>query len=101
MSLICVQIKFLVTMCGETDGEIILKGELAAGHGTDFCRQKSTLLGEVPKSSSLPSLIVHKSGSTKILPFEFRALEVCLESACKRLESEVYPSNCHSWTIFR
>nr|CAD1817990.1 unnamed protein product [Ananas comosus var. bracteatus] len=63
-------------------------GELPAGHGTDFCRQKSTLPGEVPKSSSLPSLIVHKSGSTKILPFEFRALEVCLESACRRLESE-------------
>ena len=25
----------------------------------------------------------------KILPFEFKALEVCLESACRCLESEV------------
>lgn len=30
-----------------------------------------------------------RSGSTKVLPFEFRALEVCLESACKSLEWEV------------
>jgi hypothetical protein len=31
----------------------------------------------------------------KVLPFEFRALEVCLESACRCLEAEVLskPSN--------
>uniref|UniRef100_A0A1D1XTU8 Magnesium transporter n=1 Tax=Anthurium amnicola TaxID=1678845 RepID=A0A1D1XTU8_9ARAE len=29
-----------------------------------------------------------KGGSTKALPFEFRALEVCLDSACRCLEAE-------------
>lgn len=28
-------------------------------------------------------------GGGKVLPFEFRALEVCLEYACKSLEHEV------------
>lgn len=31
-----------------------------------------------------------RRGNSKPLPFEFRALEICLESVCKSLESEVY-----------
>jgi hypothetical protein len=34
-------------------------------------------------------LTAAKDGNTKVLPFEFRALEVCLESACRSLEEEV------------
>ncbi|XP_020674606.2 magnesium transporter MRS2-F [Dendrobium catenatum] len=30
----------------------------------------------------------YNNGGTNVLPFEFRALEVCLESACRLLESE-------------
>lgn len=32
--------------------------------------------------------ILTKSSGPKVLPFEFKALEVCLESSCKRLETE-------------
>uniref|UniRef100_A0A453G8N9 Magnesium transporter n=1 Tax=Aegilops tauschii subsp. strangulata TaxID=200361 RepID=A0A453G8N9_AEGTS len=32
--------------------------------------------------------VIRDYGSTKVLPFEFRALEVCLESACRSLEEE-------------
>ncbi|KAG8054618.1 hypothetical protein GUJ93_ZPchr0001g31048 [Zizania palustris] len=35
-----------------------------------------------------PRLALCRVGSTKIVPFEFKALEVCLEHACKYLESE-------------
>ncbi|KAL5228648.1 hypothetical protein ABZP36_016913 [Zizania latifolia] len=35
-----------------------------------------------------PRLALCRAGSTKILPFEFKVLEVCLEHACKYLESE-------------
>lgn len=45
--------------------------------------------GEIPRGSSKPALNLCKEGITKVLPFEFRALEVCLESACRCLESEV------------
>jgi len=43
--------------------------------------------GEVGKDGGVspPS-----SGGGKVLPFEFRALEVCLEYACKSLEHEVH-----------
>ncbi|KAK9150757.1 hypothetical protein Syun_009066 [Stephania yunnanensis] len=32
---------------------------------------------------------VQKADGLKLLPFEFKSLEVCLESACRRLENEV------------
>ncbi|KQK11113.1 magnesium transporter MRS2-F isoform X2 [Brachypodium distachyon] len=44
---------------------------------------------EMTHSSRVPTLASAKDGSTKVLPFEFRALEVCLESACRSLEEEV------------
>jgi len=50
---------------------------------------KVNLSGEVQKGSPGSPLDVGKDGGAKVLPFEFRALEVCLESACKCLESEV------------
>ncbi|XP_020701591.1 magnesium transporter MRS2-F-like isoform X3 [Dendrobium catenatum] len=34
------------------------------------------------------ALDAYDNGTTKVLPFEFRALEACLESACRLLESE-------------
>ncbi|XP_062207588.1 magnesium transporter MRS2-E-like isoform X2 [Phragmites australis] len=37
-----------------------------------------------------PTLALYRSGSVKILPFEFKVLEVCLEHTCKCLESEVW-----------
>ncbi|KQK11114.1 magnesium transporter MRS2-F isoform X1 [Brachypodium distachyon] len=43
---------------------------------------------EMTHSSRVPTLASAKDGSTKVLPFEFRALEVCLESACRSLEEE-------------
>lgn len=44
---------------------------------------------EMAEGSPRPPLDLCKNGVTKVLPFEFRALEVCLESACRCLESEV------------
>ena len=38
------------------------------------------------------TLALYRSGSVKILPFEFKVLEVCLEYTCKCLESEVNQS---------
>jgi magnesium transporter len=37
---------------------------------------------------------VQAFGTVKTLPFEFKALEVCLEFACKSLEQEVRPAAC-------
>nr|CAD1822880.1 unnamed protein product [Ananas comosus var. bracteatus] len=52
-------------------------------------RARLTLSERSPEQGS-PKLMMDlpRSGSTKVLPFEFRALEVCLESACKSLEWE-------------
>ncbi|KAJ0988479.1 hypothetical protein J5N97_006835 [Dioscorea zingiberensis] len=54
---------------------------------------------EMAEGSPRPPLDLCKNGVTKVLPFEFRALEVCLESACRclesetsRLEQEAYPA---------
>ncbi|KAL0922800.1 hypothetical protein M5K25_006820 [Dendrobium thyrsiflorum] len=43
---------------------------------------------ETIASSPRTNLDAYNNGGTKALPFEFRALEVCLESACRLLESE-------------
>ncbi|KAM0947388.1 putative magnesium transporter MRS2 [Dioscorea sansibarensis] len=43
---------------------------------------------EMAEGRPRPPLDLCKNGVTKVLPFEFRALEVCLESACRCLESE-------------
>ncbi|KAK1301197.1 Magnesium transporter MRS2-F [Acorus calamus] len=50
--------------------------------------QQSIMDHEMQEGSPRPTLDLPKPGSTKVLPFEFRALEVCLESACRCLESE-------------
>jgi hypothetical protein len=39
---------------------------------------------------SVPGLAISGAGNAKIPPFEFKVLEVCLEHACKDLESQVY-----------
>ena len=39
-------------------------------------------------------------GGGKVLPFEFRALEVCLEHACKSLEHEVHTGSGWSFNAF-
>ncbi|ONK77504.1 uncharacterized protein A4U43_C02F7260 [Asparagus officinalis] len=51
--------------------------------------EKVNLSGKMAEGSlGLPHSDVGKDGGAKMVPFEFRALEVCLESACKCLESE-------------
>ncbi|KAF9608400.1 hypothetical protein IFM89_009766 [Coptis chinensis] len=39
-------------------------------------------------SSPRDGIDISKAGGSKMLPFEFKALEVCLESSCRRLETE-------------
>ncbi|KAK8921069.1 Magnesium transporter MRS2-F [Platanthera zijinensis] len=39
-------------------------------------------------ASPRTTMDAYRNGGTKVLSFEFRALEVCLESACRLLESE-------------
>lgn len=58
------------------------------GHELEMTN-KSTVVPEMTSNSSMPNLAAAKDGNTKVLPFEFRALEVCLESACRSLEEEV------------
>ncbi|KAA8545034.1 hypothetical protein F0562_019749 [Nyssa sinensis] len=52
----------------------------------------SNLQPEASDGSPKTSLEVSNAGNSKPLPFEFRALEICLESVCKILEVE----NCCS-----
>ncbi|RWW88869.1 hypothetical protein BHE74_00002235 [Ensete ventricosum] len=93
---------FLSLKAAETsvlDGEAIRKSPscwpsfpsqgMAATHGADISKHNGSLIGDLPEGSHSPGLDVNGDGSTKVLPFEFRALEVCLESTCRCLESEV------------
>jgi hypothetical protein len=53
-------------------------------------QNNSILTGENISVPAPPPLALCKDQSMKkVLPFEFRALEVCLESACRCLEAEV------------
>lgn len=53
-------------------------------------QNNSILTGENSSVPAPPPLALCKDQSMKkVLPFEFRALEVCLESACRCLEAEV------------
>ncbi|ONK71000.1 uncharacterized protein A4U43_C04F3690 [Asparagus officinalis] len=65
---------------------------VAGRQGTGITRPHATFpnvpSGEIPEGSSAPASSSRKDGAAKVLPFEFRALEVCLESACRCLESE-------------
>eukprot|EP00267_Zea_mays_P049929 XP_020402658.1 magnesium transporter MRS2-F-like [Zea mays] len=58
------------------------------GHEMEMTKKTAVVVPEMTSSSSMPNLAVAKDGNTKVLPFEFRALEVCLESACRSLEEE-------------
>ena len=58
-------------------------------HELEMTKKTATVVGGMTCSSSMPTLSAAKDGNTKVLPFEFRALEVCLESACRCLEEEV------------
>ncbi|KAL5656373.1 hypothetical protein ACJX0J_035692, partial [Zea mays] len=58
------------------------------GHEMEMTKKTAAVVPEMTSSSSMPNLAVAKDGNTKVLPFEFRALEVCLESACRSLEEE-------------
>ncbi|XP_020585254.1 magnesium transporter MRS2-F-like [Phalaenopsis equestris] len=49
---------------------------------------KAVLTSQTQSGSPGLALDAYSNGSTKVLPFEFRALEACLESACRLLESE-------------
>lgn len=59
------------------------------GHEMEMTKKTTAVVPEMSNSSSMPNLAVANDGNTKVLPFEFRALEVCLESACRSLEEEV------------
>ncbi|XP_078172554.1 magnesium transporter MRS2-F-like isoform X2 [Carex rostrata] len=50
---------------------------------------ESRLAGDTQKGGQESTNDVPRGGTTKPLPFEFRALELCLELASKRLEIEV------------
>jgi hypothetical protein len=54
------------------------------GSATD--RSNETDRGE----GNVPTVALRRAGSAKILPFELKVLEVCLEHTCKCLESEVH-----------
>ncbi|OEL31043.1 Magnesium transporter MRS2-F [Dichanthelium oligosanthes] len=58
-------------------------------HELEMTMKSTSVVPEMTSSSSMPNLAAAKDGNAKILPFEFRALEVCLESACRSLEEEV------------
>jgi hypothetical protein len=58
-------------------------------HELEMTKKIAPVVCGMTSSSSMPMLTVAKDGNTKVLPFEFRALEVCLESACRSLEEEV------------
>jgi len=58
-------------------------------HEVEMTKKTTAVVPEMTSSSSMPNLAIAKDGNTKVLPFEFRALEVCLESACRSLEEEV------------
>ena len=59
------------------------------GHEVEMTKKTTAVVPEMTSSSSMPNLAIAKDGNTKVLPFEFRVLEVCLESACRSLEEEV------------
>ncbi|ONM35381.1 hypothetical protein Zm00014a_043938 [Zea mays] len=58
------------------------------GHEMEMTKKTTAVVPEMTSSSSMPNLAIAKDGNTNVLPFEFRALEVCLESACRSLEDE-------------
>lgn len=85
---------------GDLDGEPVEKAKSYSpsfpGRGMtpdhvvdDVSRQNGSSITNLPVGSPRPGLDVTSDGRVKVVPFEFRALEVCLESACRCLESEV------------
>ncbi|CAA6667665.1 unnamed protein product [Spirodela intermedia] len=54
----------------------------------DGIRSRIFLYHEMQEDGPGATMDAPKGSSVKTLPFEFRALEVCLESACRCLESE-------------
>ncbi|WOL16057.1 hypothetical protein Cni_G24839 [Canna indica] len=61
---------------------------VSARDGVDASKQNGLTFGDLPEGSPRPAFDVGSDGRIKVVPFEFRALEVCLESACRCLESE-------------
>ncbi|XP_058088637.1 magnesium transporter MRS2-F-like [Magnolia sinica] len=54
----------------------------------DCSRRSSTMIPDMKDCNPRSDLDGPKDGCPKVLPFEFRVLEVCLQSACECLESE-------------
>lgn len=50
-------------------------------HELEMTKNSTSVVPEMTSSSSMPNLDAAKDGNTKVLSFEFRALEVCLEPA--------------------
>lgn len=67
----------------DVDGEAMAKDTLMG-----ISKHNNMSSGETPEGSPGNPLDASNDEGTKMLPFEFRALEVCLESACRCLESE-------------
>ncbi|OAY83884.1 Magnesium transporter MRS2-F [Ananas comosus] len=60
----------------------------ATSHVAKITKKNVPLTVETPEGNDTPTIGIHKDGSKHVLPFEFRVLEVCLESACRCLEAE-------------
>ncbi|KAK9167574.1 hypothetical protein Scep_002765 [Stephania cephalantha] len=56
--------------------------------GKEEEEEEEAMIGMKKNGSSGEMAVVAKGDGPKVLPFEFKALEVCLESACRRLENE-------------
>jgi hypothetical protein len=47
-------------------------------HELEMTKNSTSVVPEMTSSSSMPNLDAAKDGNTKVLSFEFRALEVCV-----------------------
>jgi hypothetical protein len=50
-------------------------------HELEMTKNSTSVVPEMTSSNSMPNLDAAKDGNTKVLSFEFRALEVCLGPA--------------------
>ncbi|KAK9167575.1 hypothetical protein Scep_002766 [Stephania cephalantha] len=78
---------------GGSDSEVEFEGgspvDTLDGEQSEGSEQIEYLLTDVAETGGFQDVGgVQKADGLKLLPFEFKSLEVCLESACRRLENE-------------
>ncbi|KAK9096052.1 hypothetical protein Sjap_021549 [Stephania japonica] len=69
------------------EGECDVDREEIGDDSMRNAEEEESMVG-MKNGSSGEMEVVAKGDGPKVLPFEFKALEVCLESACRRLENE-------------